>query len=850
MPVSESIKQTASMTLERKEEKLNKNEKKQRQKLLQNKESLKRQKEDLRNIRKTQNKLNREKSKTKLKHGSKEKGEEKKRFSLFSSKKKRKKTVQESLPYLRMLKDGICQIDVNKFNKTIRFYDINYQLSTEEDKEAIFNQFSDFLNYFDPNVDVQFSYINHIGKNEEVEKNIFIPQRKDAFNEIRQEYTQMLRQQSQKGNRGLSKNMYLTFTLEASDLREGKLRLERMEIDLLNNFKKFGVKAYVLNGYERLKLMHDLLNGEEKFVFSFDDLKHSGLSTKDYIAPPSFNFSKVNEFKIGPYTGEVNFLQILAPELSDRMLAEFLSVEENMVVSFHINSIDQTEAIKMIKRKITDLDKMKIEENKKAIRAGYDMDILPSDLVTYGNDAKKLLVELQNHNERMFVVSILFLNMEKSKKKLNNILFQLNSIAGRHNCVLKNLNYRQEQGLMSSLPLGHNLIEINRGLTTSSTAVFIPFTTEELCLGGESLYYGLNALSRNIIMADRKLLKNPNGLILGTPGSGKSFFAKREITNAFLITGDDIIICDPESEYGNLTKALGGEVIKISPTSKDYINPLDINADYADEDNPLSLKSDFILSLFELVVGKEGLSAEETSVIDRCLPILYEKYFEDPIPENMPILEDLYNLLKEQKEKVGAKLAVEMEIYVKGSLNVFNHRTNVDTSNRILCYDIKELGKQLRKIGMLIVQDQVWNRVTINRNKKETRYYCDEFHLLLREEQTASYSVEIWKRFRKWGGMPTGLTQNVKDLLASAEIENIFDNTDFILMLNQAGGDREILADKLNISLHQLSYVTNSNEGEGLLFYGNTIVPFVDRFPKDTKLYRLMTTKPEELKED
>lgn len=829
---------------------MNKNEIKQRKKLLQNKESLKRQKEDLRNIRKTQNKLNREKSKTKLKHGAREKGDEKMKFSLFSSKKKRKKTVQDSLPYLRMLRDGICQIDVNKFNKTIRFYDINYQLSTEEDKEAIFNQFSDFLNYFDPNVDIQFSYINHIGKNEEVEKNIFIPQRKDAFNEIRQEYTQMLRQQSQKGNRGLSKNMYLTFTLEASDLREGKLRLERMEIDLLNNFKKLGVKAYVLNGYERLKLMHDLLNSEEKFVFSFDDLKHSGLSTKDYIAPPSFNFSKVNEFNIGPYTGEVNFLQILAPELSDRMLAEFLSVEENMVVSFHINSIDQTEAIKMIKRKITDLDKMKIEENKKAIRAVYDMDILPSDLVTYGNDAKKLLVELQNHNERMFVVSILFLNMEKSRKKLKNILFQLNSIAGRHNCILKNLNYRQEQGLMSSLPLGHNLIEINRGLTTSSTAVFIPFTTEELCLGGESLYYGLNALSRNIIMADRKLLKNPNGLILGTPGSGKSFSAKREITNAFLITGDDIIICDPESEYGNLTKALGGEVIKISPTSKDYINPLDINADYADEDNPLSLKSDFILSLFELVVGKEGLSAEETSVIDRCLPILYEKYFEDPIPENMPILEDLYNLLKEQKEKVGAKLAVEMEIYVKGSLNVFNHRTNVDTSNRILCYDIKELGKQLRKIGMLIVQDQVWNRVTINRNKKETRYYCDEFHLLLREEQTASYSVEIWKRFRKWGGMPTGLTQNVKDLLASAEIENIFDNTDFILMLNQAGGDREILAEKLNISLHQLSYVTNSNEGEGLLFYGNTIVPFVDRFPKDTKLYRLMTTKPEELKED
>ncbi|HCR3585922.1 TPA: DUF87 domain-containing protein [Enterococcus faecium] len=682
-----------------------------------------------------------------------------------------------------------------------------------------------------------------------MEKNINIPYRDDSFNEIRKEYREMLKNQSEKGNNGLSKYMYITFSLEAQDIKEATIRLERMEMDILNNFKKMGVKAYVLDGYERLKVIHDILNKDKKFTFSYDDLKHSGLSTKDYISPTSFNFSSINQFRVGEYFGEVNFLQILAPELSDRLLSEFLEVEENMIVTFHINSIDQTNAIKMIKRKITDLDKMKIEENKKAIRSGYDIDILPSDLITYGNDAKRLLLELQNHNERMFVITILFTNIEKSRKKLSNVIFQLNSIAGRHNCVLKNLNYRQEQALMSSLPIGKNGIEVKRGLTTSSIAIFIPFTTEELCLEGESLYYGLNALSRNIIMTDRKLLKNPNGLILGTPGSGKSFSAKREITNAFLITQDDIIICDPESEYGNLTRALGGEVIRISPTSRDYINPLDINLDYADEDNPLSLKSDFILSLFELVVGKEGLSAEETSVIDRCLPILYKNYFDNPIPSNMPILEDLYNLLLKQEEKVGKKLAVEMEIYVKGSLNVFNHRTNVDTKNRILCYDIKELGKQLRKIGMLIVQDQVWNRVTINRNKKETRYYCDEFHLLLREEQTASYSIEIWKRFRKWGGIPTGLTQNVKDLLASPEIENIFDNTDFILMLNQASGDREILADKLNISLYQLSYVTNSNEGEGLLFYGNTIVPFVDRFPKDTKLYRLMTTKPEELKE-
>ena len=767
----------------------------------------------------------------------------------FFMKEEKKETVQDTIPYKRMLKDGICQIEKNKFNKTIRFLDINYRLMEEADQESIFSEFSSFLNFFNSSVEVEFSYVNSIGENDEISKLIDIKENIDDFNEIRNEYRQMLLNQSSKGNNGLSKSMYLTFTIEAEDLKQAKSRLEQMEMDVLNNFKQMGVKAYVLDGEERLKVIHDILNPNDKLVFSFEDLKYSGLTTKEYIVPPSFNFSKPTYFKSGEVFAKVNFLQLLASDIKDEMLSEFLALEENMVVTFHIKAIDQMEAIKNVKRKITDLDKMKLEENKKAIRAGYDIDILPSDLVTYGTEAKNLLAELQNHDEKMFLVTILFMNMSKSKGKLDNTVFTLKSIANRHNCSLKNLNYRQEQGLVASLPLGINEVEIERGLTTSAAAIFIPFTTEELFIKGESLYYGLNALSRNIIMADRKKLKNPNGLVLGTPGSGKSFAAKREITNAFLITDDDIIIADPEAEYAPLVEALKGQVIKISPISKDYVNPLDINIDYADEDNPLSLKSDFILSLFELVVGEKKLSAEEISVIDRCLPILYKAYFENPVPENMPILEDLYSLLQKQEETVGKKLAVEMEIYVKGSLNVFNHRMNVDTNNRVVCYDIKELGKQLKKIGMLVVQDQVWNRVTINRaSKKATRYYVDEFHLLLKEPQTANYSIEIWKRFRKWGGMPTGLTQNIKDLLASPEIENIFDNTDFILMLNQAGTDRDILAKKLNISKYQLSYVTNSGEGEGLIFYGNTIVPFIDQFPKNTKLYSLITTKPEEVK--
>ena len=477
------------------------------------------------------------------------------------------------------------------------------------------------------------------------------------------------------------------------------------------------------------------------------------------------------------------------------------------------------------------------------------LSLFPSDLATYGRDAKALLKELQSQNERMFLVTFLVLNTGRTEQELENNVFQASSIAQKHNCNLCRLDYQQEQGLMSSLPLADCQIEIQRGLTTSSTAIFIPFTTQELYQSGkESLYYGLNALSNNLIMVDRKKLKNPNGLILGTPGSGKSFSAKREIANAFLVTDDDIIVNDPEGEYSPLVNRLKGQVIKISPNSTQFINPMDINANYSEEDNPLSLKADFILSLCELVVGgKEGLLPVEKTVIDRCVHLIYRKYFANPCPENMPILEDLYNALLQQDEKEAHHVATALEIYVKGSLNLFNHRTNVNVNNRIVCYDIKELGKQLKKIGMLVVQDQVWNRVTINRGIKSTRYYIDEFHLLLKEEQTAAYSVEIWKRFRKWGGVPTGITQNIKDLLASREIENIFENSDFILMLNQAAGDRQILAKQLNISPYQLSYVTNSGEGEGLLFYGTTIIPFKDKFDKTLKLYSLMTTKPEEV---
>ena len=726
----------------------------------------------------------------------------------------------------------------------------------------------------------------------EFESVIQIQPQNDAFDDVRMEYAQMLRDQLSKGNNGLVRTKYITFGIEAENIREAKPKLERIEADILNNFKVLGVSAYPLSGEERLQILYETFNPEEKvpFQFSYDRILRSGMGTKDFVAPTSFVFKEGKTFQMGNTIGAASYLQILAPELTDKMLAEFLDMNRNLIVNLHIQSIDQMKAIKLVKNKVTDINRMKIEEQKKAVRAGYDMDIIPSDLNTYGGEAKRLLEDLQSRNERMFLVTVLFLNTAKTKQELDNAVFQTAGIAQKYNCSLRRLDYMQEQGLMSSVPLGMNMIPIKRALTTTSTAIFVPFTTQELFMGGESLYYGLNALSNNMIMVDRKKLKNPNGLILGTPGcftgetklllpdgrkvsflelfaekeevfvnsfdfqkqelvkargydvrctkevtelvevelengetvrctpdhwfltqsagyveacnlkvgakfipehevkavrflnleeavpvydisvegyqnfllscgvvvhnSGKSFAAKREIANVFFATQDDIIIGDPEGEYYPLVHALGGQVIHISPTSHDYINPMDINLDYSDDDNPLGFKSDFILSLCELIMGsRNGIEAEEKSVIDRCLPLVYQKYFENPIPENMPLLGDLYDCLRKQEEVQAQRIATALEIYVNGSLNVFNHHTNVELNNRIVCFDIKDLGKQLKKLGMLIVQDQVWNRVTVNRvAHKSTRYYIDEFHLLLKEEQTAAYSVEIWKRFRKWGG--------------------------------------------------------------------------------------------------
>ncbi len=801
--------------------------------------------------------------------------EEKKRLRQLREKKaeqKKKKvpfTAQETLPYKEIYRDGICQTEDRFFSKTIQFFDINYQLAKNDDKTTIFENYCEFLNYFDSSVRFQITFLNQQVNFDEYSKTIDIPPKGDAFDDIRKEYADMLKMQLAKGNNGLVKTKYITFGIKADSLRAAKSRLERIETGILNNFKVLGAAARPLNGLERLKILHDTMNMDTKepFKFHYGMVAKTGLGTKDFIAPTGFDFRNDSYFRMGQTFGCVSYLQITSPELTDKMLADFLDMEENLIVNIHVQPVDPKAAIKSLKNILSNIQKMKIEEQKKAVRSGYDMDIIPTDISTYGEEAENLLNELQSRNEKMFKVTFLLMNTADSKRKLDNIAYQTAGIAQKYNCNIRRLQYLQEQGMVASLPLGMNQTGVHRLLTTTSTAIFVPFTTQELFMDGEALYYGLNALSNNMIMVDRKKLKNPNGLILGTPGSGKSFAAKREILNVFLITDDDIIVCDPEGEYFPLVNALNGQVVKISAKSTDYINPMDvnldviyhpekyrINGDTEDVDTIIADKSEFIASFCELIMKKpQGaeLDGDEVSIIDHCIKDIYEEFlYNDPVPEKMPVLEDFLNRLNDYADQNDAarRIANCLQLYVTGSQNVFNHRTNVDMNNRVVCFDIKDLGTTLRKAGMLIVQNMVWTRVSTNRAlKKATRYYVDEFHLLLKQPQTANYSVEIWKRFRKWGGIPTGLTQNVSDFLGSLAVENIVGNSDFIYMLNQHSGDQKILAEKLNISQHQLSFVNNSNAGEGLIFYGNVIIPFSDKYPTDTKTYAIMSTKPEEM---
>ena len=772
-----------------------------------------------------------------------------KRKSQPKASKRRVASAQQTIPYVAMHPDGVCQLPGGLYTKTVEYEDINYAVASTEDQTAIFGGWSSFLNYFDSSLPFQLSFVNRRSRSANRYK-VNISTQHDDFDSIRDEFVDMLKGQIAKSNNGIERSKYITFGLPAGNVAEARPRLGRVESDVMGNFKRLGVQSQPLDGRERLAVLHGQLHpgSREPFHFAWKDIPKTGMGTKDYIAPDSFDFRDSRTFRVGRYYGAASYLQIMASELSDKLLAEILELDAELTVTLHIQTVDQLKAIKTIKGKISDIGRMKAEEQKKAVRAGYDMEILPPDLITFSKDAAELLADLQSRNERMFLLTFTVVNLAPTRQRLENDVFTVGGITQKYNCALKRLDWQQEQGFVSSLALGYNGIEIQRGMTTSSTAIFIPFMTRELRMDGQALYYGMNALSHNVIMADRKKLKSANGMYLGSTGSGKSFAAKRELINVFLATSDRIVVVDPMGEYAPLVRRLGGQVIEIAPDSPNHINPMDIQLSTNDEDSPLSMKADFLLSLCELIVGgKEGLQPIEKTVIDRCVRLVYRELALGIGSGDMPLLQDLYEELLKQPEPEARRVATALELYCTGSLNLFNHPTNVQTDARVVCIVLKGMGENLRKIAMHITNEYVTSAVNTNHAEGlATWCYFDEFHILLRDPLTASYFVAVWKMLRKKGCVPSALTQNVKDLLASREIEAILDNTDFMILLSQAQSDRAILAKQLGISEHQLSYITHSNSGEGLLFYGSVTIPFVDRFPKG-EIYNLLTTRPEDM---
>lgn len=790
-----------------------------------------------------------------------------KMLSSVSAKNRKQISTQDSITFEKMYHDGICKVKKNYYTKMIQFGDVNYVLLDEDERADVLGLYSQLINYFDPSVKFQIFLFNRHVDEKTLEEQFEIEDQNDKFDDIRDEFSGMLKTLSSKGNNGVIKTKYIIYGIEALNIKEARQRFISLDADIMKNIRNLGSRPKSLDGKERLKVLYEFFNQDrmEPFRFSFKEMAESGNTVKDYIAPQGFEFRYPGRYKMGHMFGMTKYLDIISPKLNDEVLKKLLDIDSNLSVSIHMQTVEPVEAIKLLKRALSDVQKNKIDEQKKAVRSGYDMDILPTDIVLYEKNTMELLDDLNTSNQKLIWTTILISGFGRNRKELENVTQRISGIIQQANCRFIDLQYKQEVAMNAAAPIGVNDTDEGRHFITKNLAVLCPFNTVELFQPGQSLYYGLNALSNNMIMADRKKLRTPNGLILGTPGSGKSFSAKREILGSFLATTDDILVCDPEGEYFPLVKKLGGTVVKLSTDSTDYLNPMDIQLSHKDDREALKIKSDFLITLCDAIAGGEkGLENDEKGIIDRCIEDIYKDYFRDPKPENMPILEDLYNALVryEPDKALTEELAIDAKqkavhiannlvLYVHGSQNYFNHRTNVDSQNRIVCFDIRDLGKQLKELGMLIVQDAVWNRVSRNRERRiATRYYCDEFHLLLRDKQTAQYSVEIWKRFRKWGGIPTGLTQNVTDFLRSDEIEGILGNSDFVYLLNQNARDRAILADKLCLSNEQLTHVTNSEPGSGLILYNEMVIPFVDKYPTDTKTYKLMTTRPQDLEDN
>lgn len=778
------------------------------------------------------------------------------------------KTSQGTIPYRAAYDNGIIEIEQGIFSKSYFIDDVNFKITSQNDQDDIFLKYGDMLNMFDHNEKIEVTVFNRSVVREKFEQEVLMENKYDGLDEYRQESNEILLEKMSEGKNNITKERYLTLTIEAKDYDDAVNTFVHRDAEISAAIKRInGSETSPLNLTERLSVLYDIYNPNAseplaqqkvikgKTVSSFDveELKKQGLTTKDAIAPTVIRFNNDNTL-LGETYAQTLFLQGLPSFLSTDFMSELNDLPFNLLTTVHFNSMRQDKAMSLIKRQIVNINSNVIDKQKRASKSGYSADLISPELLRAKDEADKTLSDMTSRNQKMFYVTFVLTHFADDIEMLKEQLTQILTVSQKHMVRLAKLNMQQEVGFNASLPLGVNKLETKRLLTTETASLFIPFSAQELSQNG-GIYYGLNAVSHNLILFDRTKSQNANGIILGTPGSGKSFSAKREIISVLLNTNDDVYIVDPEREYAPLAELFGGEVVRIAAGSKVYLNPMDMDLNYANDDDPVTLKADFICSLCETILGgKYGLSQSQNSIIDRCVRQIYQPYLNwlNQHPEkgscdlkHMPTLRLLYDVLLRQPEPEAKQIALALERYATGSLDTFAHTTNVDVKKRFVVYDIKDVGSGMKEMGLQICLNDIWNRTISNKQKynKRTWFYIDEFYLLTQTDSSAKFLQEIFKRTRKWGGVPTGITQNVEDMLVSKEARSIIANCQFVMMLNQAPTDKQELAKMFNISPAQLSYITNADTGQGLIYTGKSIVPFIDKYPTNTKTYAAMTTK-------
>ena len=757
------------------------------------------------------------------------------------------KSVQDAIPIQRIWPDGIFQVG-SRFSKTFSFTDINYQIAGKEDKTAMFLDYSELLNALDSGASAKITINNRKINKAEFEKSLLLPMKEDGLNHFRKEYNEMLLSKVTGTNNSVVQDRYITITVAKRNIDEARTYFSRVGTDLITHLSQLSSIGRELDAGTRLQVFRDFFKGNEPAAFAFDlkEQMKKGHNFKDWLCPDSMEFQK-DHFRLNDRWGRVLYLQGYASYIKDSMIAELCDMDRSLMLSIDILPVPTDEAVREIQNKLLGVETNAANWQRKQNAANNFSAVLPYDMEQQRKETKEMLDDLTNRDQRMMFGLVTMVHLADTKEQLDSDTETILTTARKHLCQMSVLRWQQKDGLDTVLPYGLRRIQAIRTLTTESTAVLIPFRAQEIMQTG-GIYYGQNAVSKNMIVADRRKLLNGNSFRLGVSGSGKSFSAKEEIVSIALSTNDDILILDPESEFGFLVEALGGEIIRISAASNTHLNALDMDKAYGDERNPLIEKSEFILSLFEQLVGAGGVSAKEKSILDRCTYDVYREYMANNYEGAAPTLKDLYHSLLKQPEPEARGLALSSELFITGSLNTFAKPTNVDTNARILCYDIRDLGKQLLPVGMLVVLDSIFNRIIRNRGlKRNTWIYIDEIYLLFQHEYSANFLFTLWKRMRKYQACGTGISQNIEDLLQSHTARTMLANSEFLIMLNQAATDREELAHLLNISDNQLSYITNVDSGRGLIKCGSAIVPFVDSFPRHTRLYQMMTTRPSDL---